>query len=155
MEFVKSPMIMVQANAIQKAHTISSEFGIKKSIILNVSAPFHSSLMESAAQTMLQALQNVSISSTIIDVISNFSVKKHTQGTTRDLLVKQVAGIVRWRETMELLVSDYEQNIFIEVGPGQVLSGIAKRMNPTCQTFSLCSPQSIDDFISYQGKKNV
>jgi malonyl CoA-acyl carrier protein transacylase len=138
-------------DSIDQASQIYADFGIKKAIKLKVSTPFHSSFMEEAAVTMKYALDEVVVSTPKLNVIANFDVSMHTQSTTKDLLVKQIPGRVRWRETMEKLVSEYSQNTFIEIGPGQVLSGIAKRMYPDCNIINLYTPQSIEDFINVLG----
>ena len=138
-------------DSIDQASQIYADFGIKKAIKLKVSTPFHSSFMEEAAVTMKHALDEVVVSTPKLNVIANFDVSMHTQSTTKDLLVKQIPGRVRWRETMEKLVSEYSQNTFIEIGPGQVLSGIAKRMYPDCNIINLYTPQSIEDFINVLG----
>ena len=137
-----------EIDSINKASDQYLEFGIKKAIKLKVSTPFHSSLMKSAADAMDTALQNVLISQPRIPVLANFDVTQHTSDKTRDLLVNQIAGRVRWRETMGVLVSQFNQNTFVEIGPGQVLSGIAKRMYPNCNVFNLYTPQSIEEFVN-------
>ena len=136
------------AGAISRAIEICADFNIK-AIKLKVSAPFHSSLMEPAAEKMRLALDAVEVQNSIIDVLANFSVEKHSINTTRDLLVQQVSGSVRWREIMEKLIVEYKVDTFIEVGPGQVLSGIAKRMYSDCHIFNLHTVQSIEQFANY------
>ena len=135
--------------AIDKAIESATNFGIKKAIKLKVSAPFHSSLMQSAAFKMEQALKGVAIHNPAIDVIANFNVDKHHESTTKDLLVSQVAGSVRWRETMEKINTHYGVDTFIEIGPSQVLSGIAKRMYPESRIFNLHTPKNIEEFSNF------
>ncbi|MDJ1257540.1 MAG: ACP S-malonyltransferase [Candidatus Midichloria sp.] len=135
--------------AIDKAIESATNFGIKKAIKLKVSAPFHSSLMQSAAFKMEQALKGIAIHNPTIDVIANFNVEKHYESITKDLLVSQVAGSVRWRETMEKITTHYEVDTFIEIGPGQVLSGIAKRMYPESNIFNLHTPKNIEEFSDF------
>ena len=136
-------------DAIDRVIAICDNFNIKKAIKLKVSAPFHSSLMKPAAREMQLALNFIAVQNPIIDVLSNFSVGKYCIDNTRDLLVQQVASSVRWREIMEKLVKEYKINTFIEIGPGQVLSSIAKRMYPDCYTFNLHTAHSIEQFANY------
>ncbi|WHQ46709.1 MAG: ACP S-malonyltransferase [Candidatus Midichloria sp.] len=137
------------AEAVDQALESAASFGVKKAIKLRVSAPFHSSLMQAAAFKVEQALKGVQLHNQIIDVIANFNVEKHNESTTKDLLVSQVTGSVRWRETMEKIITHYEVDTFIEVGPGQVLSGIAKRMYPESNIFNLHTPKNIEEFANF------
>ena len=134
------------AKAIDKAIENVSEFGIKKAIKLKVSAPFHSPLMKPASIAMSNALENMILHKSKIDVIANFNVTTHTPETTRKLLVDQIAGSVKWRETMDKMHNEYGVNHFIEAGPGQVLTGIAKRMYHNVNIFNLHTPQNIEEF---------
>jgi len=135
--------------AIDEAIDKAVDFGIKRAIKLKVSAPFHSNFMEPAAKEMEHALEAVEINKPAIDIIANYDVEKHTVKTTKNLLVRQIAGSVRWRETMEKINSEYGVDTVIEIGPGQVLSGIAKRMYPKINIFHLHTPKNIEEFSKF------
>jgi len=114
----------------------------KKSIILPVSAPFHCSLMNSAADKMKKKIDNVNFKQPDFEIISNVtSLPTNNPENIRNLLVKQIFSKVRWRESM-LFMADNKINNFIEIGPGKVLTGLVKRILPSSKSFSI---NSIDD----------
>ncbi len=129
--------------AIEYAEGIAAEYGCKKAIRLQVSAPFHCALMEPAALIMQDALAQVKISRPAIPVIANYTAKPNNDSkNVADLLVKQIPGMVRWRETIEYMSKEYGIELFIEVGPGKVLSGLIKRILPDITCMHI---QSIND----------
>ena len=114
----------------------------KKSILLPVSAPFHCSLMNSAANKMKKKIDNVNFKQPDFEIISNVtSLPTNNPENIRNLLVKQIFSKVRWRESM-LFMADNKINNFIEIGPGKVLTGLVKRILPSSKSFSI---NSIDD----------
>tara|TARA_B110000902_G_C14214013_1_gene552442 strand:- start:528 stop:1460 length:933 start_codon:yes stop_codon:yes gene_type:complete len=114
----------------------------KKSIILPVSAPFHCSLMNSAANKMKKKIDNVNFKQPDFEIISNVtSLPTNNPENIKNLLVKQIFSKVRWRESM-LFMADKKINNFIEIGPGKVLTGLVKRILPSSKSFSI---NSIDD----------
>jgi len=128
--------------AIVKALEIAKEKGIRKAIPLPVSGAFHSSLMNDAAAEMKQALQNTNVKSPIIPVIANVTANLVTEpGQIKDLLVKQVIGSVKWRETMLFMEQNGIKEV-IEIGSGKVLAGLVGR---TCPGISSRSIQNIED----------
>ncbi|MGD9639494.1 MAG: ACP S-malonyltransferase [Alphaproteobacteria bacterium] len=133
--------------AIDRAVAIASEFGAKRCIKLAVSAPFHCSLMKPAAEKMQEALDNVTMNNPRIPVIANVTAAETTDTKAiKKLLVEQVTGSVRWRESMLYLKERSVDNI-IEAGSGKVLSGLSKRILPDAQSLSISSPQDIENFI--------
>lgn len=130
--------------AIEKAVEIAPEFGAKRCIKLPVSAPFHSPLMQPAAEVMAQALNEVKASQPQIPLISNvlaYAVKDEKEIINR--LIEQVTGSVRWRETVIYLK---EQGItdVVELGAGKVLSGIIKRSDKEMNAFSVGTAAEIE-----------
>ena len=114
----------------------------KKSILLPVSAPFHCSLMNSAANKMKKKIDNVNFKQPDFEIISNVtSLPTNNPENIKNLLVKQIFSKVRWRESM-LFMADKKINNFIEIGPGKVLTGLVKRILPSSKSFSI---NSIDD----------
>ncbi|MDB9760362.1 ACP S-malonyltransferase [Pelagibacteraceae bacterium] len=113
-----------------------------KSILLPVSAPFHCSLMNSAAIKMKEKINITNFKKPEYEIISNVtSLPVVNPDEIKDLLVKQIYSKVRWRESM-LLLADKKINDFIEIGPGKVLKGLIKRILPASNSFSI---NSIDD----------
>ncbi len=133
--------------AIQKAADIASEFGAKKAVILSVSAPFHSPLMEPAAIVMKQALSEVQSFDPVISLISNVTARP-AQNKEEILinLQKQTSSLVRWRETMNFL-SDEHVTDMIEIGAGNVLSNLCKRDFKSIFTCSVHSKETIEDLV--------
>ena len=126
---------------------IAKTKGISKCIPLKVSAPFHCPLMAPAAAEMERALADVAFKTPIIPVYPN--VLAHA---LRDisrfnaLLVQQITGQVRWRETIQNMAKDGVTQI-VEVGSGKVLAGLTKRITPDLTALSLGAPQEIEDFV--------
>ena len=114
----------------------------KKFIPLNVSAPFHCSLMNSAATKMKDKINSINFNKPIFDIVSNVTSKpENNPEDIKKLLVDQICSTVRWRESI-INISKENVNNFIEIGPGKVLSGMAKRTVKNINCFSI---NSIDD----------
>jgi [acyl-carrier-protein] S-malonyltransferase len=131
--------------AIDKAVEIASEFGAKRCVKLSVSAPFHSPLMQPAAETMARALMQVESRNAQIPLISNVLAKPVTDN--KEIiknLISQVTGTVRWRETVSFM---QEQGItdIVEIGAGKVLSGIAKRSAKEINSVSVGTIAEIEE----------
>jgi [acyl-carrier-protein] S-malonyltransferase len=117
----------------------------KKSILLPVSAPFHCSLMNSAAIKMKKKIDNINFRKPDYEVISNVtSLPTNKPEDIKNLLVQQIYSKVRWRESI-LYMDSKKINDFIEIGPGKVLTGLIKRILPNSNSFSI---NSIDDIKS-------
>ena len=131
--------------AIDKAVEIASEFGAKRCIKLPVSAPFHSPLMQPAADVMAQALTRVNASAPQIPLISNVTAQAVT---AKDEIIKnlisQVTGSVRWRETTDWMSVQGVDEV-IELGTGKVLSGIIKRSHKEINTVSAGTVAEIEE----------
>ncbi len=146
----KSPgqvVISGAAGAIARAEAIAKELGAKKFVTLNVSAPFHSSLMKPAAEAMRQALADVNVNAPSIPLIANVSAAEVTDGEAiKAALVEQVAGRVRWTESVQYMAAQ-GVNTTVEVGAGKVLSGLSKRISRDVAGTSLQTPEDIEKFI--------
>lgn len=135
-------------SGIIKALEITKEKGIRKAIPLPVSGAFHSSLMNDAATEMKQALQNAEVKSPIVPLIANVTANLVTQpNQIKDLLVQQVTGSVRWRETMLFMEQNGIKEV-IEIGSGKVLAGLVGR---TCHGITSKSIQNIEDIKNIFG----
>ena len=131
--------------AIDKAVEIAPEFGAKRCIKLPVSAPFHSPLMQPAAETMARVLVEVEARPAEIPLISN--VLAEPVSDEKEIikrLVEQVTGTVRWRETMNYL-NDRSVTDVYELGAGKVLSGLFKRSFKEIHAASVCTPADIEE----------
>ena len=128
--------------AVERAVSLASENGAKRAIILPVSAPFHCSLMQPAADEMLAALGDVDIKSPVVPVVSNVTAQAETDtATIQDLLVKQITGMVRWRESV-LWMGNNDVTEMVEIGAGKVLNGLVRRIN---KEVTVSSVGTVDD----------
>ncbi len=132
--------------AVERAIELAKAKGAKRAMLLPVSAPFHCPLMKPAAEVMADALSKVTISAPVVPVIANV-----TAGTVidpdeiRHLLVEQVTGMVRWRESVRLM-KDAGVDTLIELGAGKVLTGLTKRIDGDLTGISVGTPADIEEF---------
>ncbi|MEN9895519.1 MAG: malonyl CoA-acyl carrier protein transacylase [Pseudomonadota bacterium] len=118
-------------DAVEKAAALATEKGAKRALLLPVSAPFHSAMMAPAADAMRQALASVSKQNPVVPVIANVRAAPVSDaGQIADLLVEQVTGQVRWRETVEWFAAHQVTTLY-EIGAGKVLTGLARRIDKT------------------------
>jgi [acyl-carrier-protein] S-malonyltransferase len=132
--------------AVDRAIERAKELGAR-AIPLNVSAPFHSPLMQPAAEEMAEALAKANISAPRAPLVANVTARPiHSPDEIRRLLVEQVTGRVRWRESMEWLAGEGGVTRFAEAGSGKVLSGMAKRIAPDAEATPLNTPADLEAF---------
>ena len=133
--------------AVENAIKLSKDFGIKRAVILPVSAPFHCQLMKPAQTTMENALNELIFKTPIVPIIPNVNVSPEINpDKLRKNLIDQVTGTVRWRETMKFADKQGVKKV-IELGSGKVLSGIAKRMIKNVVTISIENTEDFKNFI--------
>lgn len=126
--------------------------GARSVIDLNVSAPFHCSLMQNASMTMQNALGEVEIKEPKIKFINNVNANfVKSTSEIKKLLVDQVQSRVRWRESIKK-ASTLDLDCIIEIGPGKVLTGLNKRMNISSQHFNISTVDDINDFLQNYGE---
>jgi [acyl-carrier-protein] S-malonyltransferase len=124
----------------------AKERGVR-AIPLNVSAPFHSPLMQPAADAMAHALAKIEISPLAAPLVANVTARPVSEpAIIRRLLVEQVTGRVRWRESIEWMAGGGGVSRFVEVGAGKQLSGMVKRNAPDAQTLALNEPAELEAF---------
>jgi [acyl-carrier-protein] S-malonyltransferase len=134
--------------AVEKAAALASEKGAKRAIMLPVSAPFHSALMGPAADAMREALAKVEKRDPIVPLIANVRAAPVTSASEiADLLVEQVTGQVRWRETVEWFGANGVTTLY-EVGAGKVLTGLARRIDKNINGVAVNGPADIDAAIA-------
>ncbi len=135
-------------NAVAQAIALATERGAKKAVELPVSAPFHCALMAPAAEEMAQALSDTTISAPIIPVVANVVASEvQDPDQIRELLVKQITGTVRWRESV-IWMKDHGITDMAELGAGKVLSGLARRIDRDLSGVSVETPEQIDAFLA-------
>jgi [acyl-carrier-protein] S-malonyltransferase len=132
--------------AVDLAIAQAKELGAR-AIPLNVSAPFHCPLMAPAAEEMAAALAETAIRPPRAPLLPNVTARPTLDPERiRGLLVEQITGRVRWRETMEWLAGEGGVTRFAEVGAGKVLTGIAKRIAPDAEAMALGLPTDLEAF---------
>jgi [acyl-carrier-protein] S-malonyltransferase len=137
--------------AVAVAIEQATAMGAKRAVLLPVSAPFHCPLMQPAADAMKEALANVTINPPLIPVYANITAQPVTDPTQiKDLLVRQVTGQVRWRETILNMAADGFDKI-VEVGHGKVLTGLNRRIADALTYSSIHAPNNIEEFLKEMG----
>ena len=133
--------------AVERAAELAKERGAKRAIMLPVSAPFHCALMQPAADVMADALANVTMNAPVLPVVANVTATPTSDpAEIRDLLVKQVTGTVRWRESV-LKMGELGVTELVEVGAGKVLSGLVRRINKDISAATIGTPDDIEAFL--------
>lgn len=129
--------------AVERALTIAKEKGAKRALLLPVSAPFHCALMKPAADVMAEALDDVQINAPAVPVVANVRAAAVTDpAMIRSLLVEQVTGSVRWRESV-LWMADQGVTEAWEIGAGKALSGMIKRISKDVVTNNVGTPDDV------------
>jgi len=114
--------------AVERAVEIAKDRGAKRAVLLPVSAPFHCALMQPAADQMAQALQDVTIAAPVVPVVANVRAEAVSDPMLiRNLLVEQVTGAVRWRESVQWMADQGVTEMW-EIGAGKALSGMVRRI---------------------------
>jgi len=132
--------------AVERAVEIAKERGAKRAVLLPVSAPFHCSLMKPAADVMAEALSQVTMNDPAVPLIANMTAGAVTSADeARRLLIEQVCGRVRWRESV-LFMKDNGVDNLLEMGHGKVLSGMTRRIDRDLSSSNIGSP---DDIAAY------
>jgi [acyl-carrier-protein] S-malonyltransferase len=133
--------------AVERAIKIAAEKGFRKAIMLPVSAPFHCRLMQPAADAMAEALEKATIAPLALPVIANVTAAPvKTPAEVRRLLVEQVTGRVRWRESV-LRMKDDEVDRIVELGAGKALTGMVKRIAPEISGSAVGTPADIEALL--------
>lgn len=128
--------------AIEKAKELGA-----RAVLLNVSAPFHCPLMAPAAEEMERALAETSLATPQPPLVANVTARPtQDSDVVRGLLVDQVTGRVRWRESVEWLAGEGEVTAFAEAGAGKVLTGIVRRIVPDAAAVNLNGPADLEAF---------
>lgn len=134
--------------AVEQAMQQAKDKGAKRAVLLPVSAPFHCSLMQPAAERMAEALSDVTLRSANPPVMANVTAASVTDpADIKTLLVQQVTGMVRWQTSIESLMQEGVTR-FIEVGHGKVLSGLIKRIAPDSVIMNIATPTDLDHYAA-------
>jgi len=131
-------------SAVERAIGIATAKGVRRAILLPVSAPFHCALMAPAADAMAEALEKTPPKAPCVPLVANVSAKRESDpGQIRDLLVQQVTVTVRWRECVTAM-TEMGVDRFIELGTGKVLTALLKRIAPDASGIAAGTPAEVE-----------
>jgi [acyl-carrier-protein] S-malonyltransferase len=136
------------AAAVQLAADRCKEAGAKRTVMLQVSAPFHCALMQPAQDALAKDLESIVFNDPIVPIAANVDARLIARGPdSRDCLIRQVTGPVRWVECIQLLIAKGATH-FIEVGPGKVLSGLMRQIDRNQKTLNFEDSASLEKTLS-------
>jgi [acyl-carrier-protein] S-malonyltransferase len=140
-----------EKSAVERAVENAKAQGVRRAMMLPVSAPFHCSLMGPAADAMAEALASVAVKAPSVPLVANVLAQPISDpAVIIRSLVQQVTGTVRWRESV-LFMEQAGVNVFHEVGAGKVLTGLIRRIAETSEASSICTPEDIAKFKAARG----
>ena len=141
-------VIAGKVEAVNEAIKIATEKGAKRAMLLNVSAPFHCSLLKPAGEKLSKELENVVINKMDIPVVTNVTGKLiESEAEIKDLLIKQVSTSVLWEDCIRTLIEN-GADTFIEIGPGKVLSGFIKKIDKGVRVLNVEDKASLDNTLT-------
>jgi [acyl-carrier-protein] S-malonyltransferase len=141
--------VVVSGNveAVERAVELAKERGARRPMLLPVSAPFHCALMQPAADIMAEALEAAPPGAPAVPLIANVSAEAVSDpGEIRDLLVRQVTAMVRWRESV-LYLKEQDVDTLVEIGAGKVLTTMLKRIDKEISGQAINGPEEIEAFL--------
>lgn len=137
---------------VEAACALAKERGAKRAIPLDVSGPFHSELMRPASQDLAQVLSNAFLEDAEIPVVTNVTAKSETHASQfQELLVRQLYSPVLWEQSVREMI-DLGVTVFVEVGPGKVLSGLVKKIDRSVQTLPVFDLESFEKAVEELSK---
>jgi [acyl-carrier-protein] S-malonyltransferase len=142
-------VISGEVDAVERAMTIAKELGAKRVIRLNVSGAFHSPLMAEAAAGLKVALDAAPIAASEFPIYSNVSAQPSAgSADAKNLLLRQLTSPVRWTELVQHMASDVPNALYVEMGPGAVLSTMVKRIVPGANTMTCGTPAEVEQLLA-------
>jgi len=148
-------VIAGQTAAVERAVELAKARGAKRSIILNVSAPFHCALMRPAAERLAADLDALDFSDLSVPLVNNVDARVvSTSAEARDGLKRQVTAPVRWEQSMGVL-RIHGADLFVEVGPGKVLTGLLRQIDREATCLRVEDVRTLDDALTRLGKEEV
>lgn len=142
-------VISGEVAGVERAMELAKRAGAKRAIRLPVSGAFHSPLMQSAWQAFAQTLSHAAITDPSVPVYANVNAEPVTRATdARRLLLEQLTAPVRWIQVVERIVRDFPGALFVEMGPGSVLTGLVKKIAPGAECVACGTPAEVDALVS-------
>ena len=144
---------LVRARGIYMEEAVPGGKGAKRCVMLNVSGPFHSELLEEAGQKLGEKLKEVRVNELQIPYVTNVTAEFVTDiRATKALLVKQVSSPVRWIQSVEKMIEE-GVDTFVEIGPGKTLAGFVKKINKDVKVLNVSTVEDIGEVICYLEKQ--
>jgi [acyl-carrier-protein] S-malonyltransferase len=141
--------------AVERASALAKAKGARRAVMLPVSAPFHCALMQPAQEEVARVLEGIKLSDPRIPVAANVTGGLvSTAAAARDALIRQVTGTVRWVDCAQALVSA-GATVFIEVGPGKVLSNLMRQIDPAQKALNVDDAASLEKTLAEMGGGGV
>jgi [acyl-carrier-protein] S-malonyltransferase len=135
--------------AVERAVDLAKEAGAKRALLLPVSAPFHCELMQPAAAAMAEALSHVDINAPAVPVVANVIAEPVSDpATIRSLLVDQICGSVRWRESVQWMTGEGAVTEFWEIGAGKALSGMVRRIHKPASVLNVGAAADVEKALA-------
>src|SRR5437016_4028896 len=142
-------------NAVERATKLASARGAKRAVMLPVSAPFHCSLMKPAQDRLAADLQALQFQNPTVPVVSNIDAALVSNAeSSRDALIRQVTGAVKWEQSMRLLIASGVQT-FVEVGPGKVLCGLMRQIDRSKTCLNVADEASLSKAVERLIEKRI
>jgi [acyl-carrier-protein] S-malonyltransferase len=136
------------AAAVQRAADLCKEAGAKRTVMLQVSAPFHCALMQPAQDALAKDLESIVFNDPAVPIAANVDARLITRGPdSRDCLIRQVTGPVRWVECIQLLIAQGATQ-FTEIGPGKVLSGLMRQIDRNQKALNVEDSASLEKTLA-------
>lgn len=144
-------VISGEVKAVEKAVEIGKELGAKKAKVLNVSAPFHSSMLSGAGEKLANELDKITLGSFNHPVVANVTAEYYDSvSSVNELLVKQVSNAVLWEDSVRKMIDD-GIDTFVEIGPGKALSGFIKRISRDVEILNIEDMASLEKTLKALG----
>jgi [acyl-carrier-protein] S-malonyltransferase len=141
-------VISGEITAVERAMELAKELGAKRAVRLKVSGAFHSPLMEVARDGLRQALEQVDFATPAFPVFCNVRARAVTDvGEARRLLLEQLTSPVRWTEVVRALATAYPDTLFVEMGPGNVLTNLTKRIAPDVKSATCGTAAEVEQLL--------
>ena len=140
-------VISGKKEAVEEAGEKLKEAGAKRVVMLNVSGPFHSAMLEEAGEKLADVLENVTVCAPKIPYVANVTASYVIEkADVKPLLAKQVSSSVRWQQSMEMMLED-GVDVFIEIGPGKTLAGFMKKIKRDVKVFNIEKLEDIEKVV--------
>lgn len=140
-------VITGETKAVEQAAEALKEAGAKRAVMLNVSGPFHSPMLQSAGEELAGEMEDMEFSQLQIPYVTNVTAEfVNDISQTKPLLAKQVASSVRWQESMEHMIAA-GVDTFVEIGPGKTLAGFMRKINRNVKMYNIESWEDVDKVI--------